>query len=289
VVVLLTLLALDGALRPAPIHAHGAPVMLDFWGDFGRRTARCQRVIGSSAAACGLRAWIVRRDCALGGLYGSPCDQQAADAAIEAVHVKTANAVGAACSESQALTLMFLGQYEAQTDAVRFCRELETAAVSAVFLPLPVDGTDVSVSVRDCVAGAALVTTKLLHRAFGSRQRLLDRIALFSFSPRTKRDMLAASTAAISRDATALEAVIAPSCSADAFGQTFGRSPAAFLAQIASRADCLSGRTYAQGGILCPPAQCGNGMREPPDEQCDDGNLTDGDGCSAQCTSESPN
>ncbi|MBX5481141.1 MAG: DUF4215 domain-containing protein [Myxococcaceae bacterium] len=32
---------------------------------------------------------------------------------------------------------------------------------------------------------------------------------------------------------------------------------------------------------------CGNGVREPP-EQCDDGNLLDGDGCSAGCTNEVP-
>ncbi|HEY5933264.1 MAG TPA: DUF4215 domain-containing protein [Kofleriaceae bacterium] len=36
-----------------------------------------------------------------------------------------------------------------------------------------------------------------------------------------------------------------------------------------------------------PPPACGNGVLED-DEQCDDGNTTSGDGCSATCTTEPP-
>jgi cysteine-rich repeat protein len=32
------------------------------------------------------------------------------------------------------------------------------------------------------------------------------------------------------------------------------------------------------------PPRCGNGIVEPPDEECDDGNETDGDGCDTDCT-----
>ena len=36
------------------------------------------------------------------------------------------------------------------------------------------------------------------------------------------------------------------------------------------------------------PVVCGNGIAQGPTEQCDDGNLGDGDGCSATCTIEPP-
>ena len=51
----------------------------------------------------------------------------------------------------------------------------------------------------------------------------------------------------------------------------------------------LAGTTYAQGGVVCPPPVCGNGMLEGDalrEEECDDGNLTPGDGCSATCAHE---
>lgn len=37
-----------------------------------------------------------------------------------------------------------------------------------------------------------------------------------------------------------------------------------------------------------PPPVCGDGIVEDG-EQCDDGNLTDGDGCSCECVNENPN
>ena len=80
-------------------------------------------------------------------------------------------------------------------------------------------------------------------------------------------------------------------CSEADFTTVYGRDSATFLDTIASRADCLAGGTYAQGGVLCPPQACGNGMLEigsltQIDEECDDGNVVDGDGCSASCMRE---
>jgi cysteine-rich repeat protein len=286
IVLLLGLAAACEAATPALLHAHGMPVSLDFWGAFGRRTARCQRVIGAAAASCALRAWEIQRTCQVGALFGTPCDQDAARAAIEAVRTAAVSTVGAACTENQTLTLTFLGIFEAQSDVVSFCRAFEAASVSAVLRPIPDDPAAASPTLRACVEAAAFATSKLAHGAFVSHQYLLDRIALLSFSPPKKRAMVAASKTAIGSDAARLASMMAKSCTAQEFSQTYGRDPAAFLAQIASRADCLAGRTYAQGGILCPAPECGNGMQELPDEDCDDGNVVSGDGCSATCTRE---
>ena len=283
--------ALCGPLADRPVRAHGVPTPLDFWGAFGRRIARCQRVIGRSAAVCGMNAWKIRRDCHLAELNGLSCDEAAADAAVEAARTSAINAVGNACTEQQVLTLVFLGTYEAESDIVSFCRQLEDAAVSAVFLPVPADPATATPEARACLASTAWATTKLLGTSFESRQQLLDRIALDSYPLPQKHAMVAASTASIAGNATALQSLMDPTCPADAFARTYGRDRATFFSQIASRADCLAGRTYAQGGILCPPAVCGNGMQEinnvmQQDEECDDGNLVDGDGCSSTCMRE---
>ena len=84
---------------------------------------------------------------------------------------------------------------------------------------------------------------------------------------------------------------MAKGCSNDEFTAAYGRDAATFLGTIASRADCLAGGTYAQGGVVCPLQVCGNGMLEigsltQIDEECDDGNVIDGDGCSASCMRE---
>ncbi len=278
--------ALCNALTPSPLRAHGVPVPLDFWGAFGRRVARCQRIIGRSAAVCGLRAWNARQTCQLAVLRGLPCDEDTVQSTVEAARLAAVDAVRAACTEQQAVTLVFLGTFEAGSDVVAFCRDLDVAAVSAVFRPVPEDPTAAPPEVARCIDAAALATTKLLRSAFDSRQALLDRIALGSFSPTRKDAMLADSTAAIGSAAAALQAQMSSTCSADEFTRTYGIDPTVFFGLIASRADCLAGKTYTQGGVLCPAAQCGNGMLERPEEECDDANLTDADGCSATCARE---
>ena len=265
--------------------AHGVPTAFDFWGAFGRRLASCQRVIGRNAAVCGLQSWAAREACVLGTLEGTACDQNAADAAIETDRINAINAVGAACSDEQAATLVFNSKSEAESDVANFCRDLENAAVSAVFLPLPSDPTTASTEVRRCVEATAWATTKLLRASFESRQILLDRIALESFSPMQKHVMLGDSTSEIAQDSAELQTLIAAGCPPALFTQVYGRDPATFFALMATRADCLGGRAYAQGGVLCPASVCGNGMQEPG-EDCDDGNLIDGDGCSPTCMRE---
>jgi cysteine-rich repeat protein len=284
----LVLAALCTGLLPDPAHAHGPPTPLNFWGAFGRRVGRCQRIIGRAAALCALRAWDARRECMLTTMQGGTCDEDATDAAIEAARLDAVDTVDDGCTDQQALMLVFLGRFEAEQDVIRFCRQLEDAAASAVFRPLAGDAP-ASPLVRRCVASAALATTKLLRRSFDARQQLLDRIAVGSFAPARKQAMLAESTTAIGSHAAALRLTTAATCSDGDFTAVYGRDTPTFLSLIASRADCLAGTTYAQGGVVCPSPVCGNGMLEGDalrEEECDDGNLTPGDGCSATCAHE---
>ena len=284
----LVLAALCTVLHADLVHAHGAPTKLDFWGAFGRRVGRCQRIIGRAAAVCALRAWDAQRTCMLTAMNGGTCDEEATDATIEAARLDAVDTVDDGCTNAQALTLVFLGKFEAEQDVIRFCRQLEDAAVSAVFRPLAGNAPAAPV-VRRCVASAALATTKLLRHAFDSRQQLLDRIAVGSFAPARKQAMLGASTAAIGGHAETLRLGMTDTCPVEDFIDVYGADTPTFLALIASRADCLAGTTYAQGGVLCPAPVCGNGMVEGnalSEEECDDANLTPGDGCSATCTRE---
>lgn len=286
---LMVAVAASGAIiataLPRVAAAHGVPIQLEFWGPFGRATAACQHAIAAGASVCATRTWRARRDCLAREMAGEPCDRTALTAALESFRLAAVSHVQASCTAQQVVTLVFLDLFEAANDAVTFCRDLDTAAVSAVTLPVPADPASATAEVRACVASAANVTSSLLPRAFVSRRRLFDRLAQTGFSPPRKRAMVAASTAFIARTAAALERTLAKDCSPAAFVRTYGRSPATFLATMAGRADCLAGQVYAQAGVVCPAPECGNGMRENG-ERCDDGNVADGDGCSARCTLE---
>ena len=83
-----------------------------------------------------------------------------------------------------------------------------------------------------------------------------------------------------------LSAVVAQRCPDSDFQAVYHRSTATLLEAIGQRADCLAGALYVQNGVLCPAPVCGNGLKEVG-EQCDDGNLVNGDGCSSKCTLES--
>ena len=216
-------IALCIAATPSRSAAHGTPVPLDSWGPFGRTNARCQRYIASSAAACALQAWQLHHACLESQLDGQGCDQAAVTAQIEALRVGAAGGVQAACSANEVMNLVFLGVFDAANDAVTFCRELDTAAVSAVTLPLPADPALATDEVRTCVRAAADATTHLLHRAFRSRQRLLDRLAQTGYSPRRKTTMVARSSASVESDAAQLETSLTAVCPADAFLRTYGR------------------------------------------------------------------
>jgi cysteine-rich repeat protein len=270
---------------PAPAAAHGTPTPLAFWGGFGAPTARCQQAIGRIAAECALHVWQIRRECLDRELRGLVCDHDAENAAVDAAKINASSSVASACTEQQVANLVFLGVYEASSDVVTFCRELDHAATSAVTFPLPADPSAANADLRQCVSGTSHATTSLLHQAFVSRERVLDRIALGSFAPAAKNRMVTRSNARIASVAALLDATLRATCPPDAFARAYGRSSADLLAAIATRADCLAGRAYAQDRFTCPPSVCGNAMVEAG-ETCDDGNTVSGDGCDAQCQRE---
>jgi cysteine-rich repeat protein len=276
------LLVASSVLYGGPASGHGEPAALAFWGDFGLALARCQREIGVASASCGQQAWRIRRDCRLLALGGGTCDVAADDDAVEAVRRQATDRIPPVCSATQIQQLRFVDVREAQQDVIRFCRDLENAAVSAVFRPVPADPTGLSSVERTCIAAAAQSATKLLHVSFRSREHLLDRIAQRAFSPARKRQMLDASSLEIAGRSAQLASEQANRCPAPAFAALYGVDVTTFLATIASRGDCLGGDSYAQAGVLCPLPQCGNGMREPG-EDCDDANVEDGDACPATC------
>jgi cysteine-rich repeat protein len=202
---------------------------------------------------------------------------------VQPIRLAAQDRVTSNCSTQQVSILQFLGTSEAGIDVNTFCRELQTAATSVLTDPLPA-GPGTAEQIR-CVDRTLRMAGKLFSQSFAARERLLDRIALGVYSPTAKRAMRDASTAEIARTATALQGEIDAVCPPSLFADLFRQSSAAVMSSLATRADCLAGQTYAQGGLLCPLAVCGNRMIEH-NEECDDGNTTDGDGCSADCASE---
>ena len=259
------------------------PVALEYWGDFPPQVAACQRTIGSAGAACGLQTWRLERACAMANVSGVGCDTALLASQEQSIRLAAEDRVTASCTTQQVSLLQFLGTFEAGVDVNTFCRELKSAATSVLVDPLP--PRPLAADELECVDRTLRMAGKLFSMSFESRQRLLNRIALGSYSPPRKRQMVATSSAAIAATAADLQHELDAVCPATMFAGLFHQSAADVMTKLSTRADCLAGQTYAQGGLLCPLSTCGNLMVEH-NEECDDGNTVSGDGCSADCYSE---
>ena len=265
--------------------AHLMPIPIAFWGGFDSTAAECQRVVGAVAARCGLTAWSARNACMTAQAGGGQCDVGAADTAVGQAHQDALDTADGVCAGADLTALNFNLSLDVNLDIDTFCNELENAAVSAVYFPAlranrlqPVD-----TSTQACMRVTGRTTTTLLAFAFRTIRRTLDRIACEHLTPTQKLDRLAQAAASIAHAEVVLGTRLASMC--PAFSSLYHRDAGAFLTAIGARYMCLAGSTYVQDAVLCPAAVCGNGIREGT-EQCDDGNLVAGDGCSPSCTVE---
>jgi len=282
------LAALCATLPGREAHGHGLALPFAFWGNFSPPAAHCQRLLGLAAARCGLAAIQARNACLLPLINGGACDDTAVLDQVQRAHLKELDLVDLQCTSPEAQALGFLLKFEAQTDLDTFCHAVEDAVVSGVYGPVLVDGVVLfpDPTAQRCVDAMARAATRLLQFAFRARRHALDRIASRAVDPSAKQRDVDRSTARIARLYDDLVAQIALGCPESDFAAVYGRSAATLLTAIGQRADCLAGAVYVQNAIVCPTPVCGNGLKESG-EQCDDGNLANGDGCSSRCILES--
>ncbi len=273
----------------SPVSAHSGAVPLTFWGDnFTSSDARCQLEVGAGASTCGFGAWTIRRDCRLLELDGGVCDEDADDAAVEALRLGVFQGdINPACQKANLANLGFLDAQDIQFDVVTFCRELETAAVSVVFNPFFTAGSadDLDDTQKECIRGFAAVATKAFRYHFRLRKSVLDRIANRRRSARTKNSDVDDADASVDGANQTLRTALLQRCGEEDFRALYGFGTERAVELVASRSACLTTRTYPVEAYECPLAVCGNGMRET-NERCDDGNNDSGDGCSATCQIE---
>lgn len=274
--------------RQGVVHAHKAPIPLAIWGiDLDAAEAACQRAISRGIERCGQDVWRARSTCVLAQLNGESCDTSGVADEISQAHASAITFAERACDGVDLAPLGF-SLLDIDLDIDSFCLQLHDATVSNVF-GIVLDGEAVRVvdeHTRQCVVATARATTRLLSVAFRLRRRTFDRIAskqVHPLSPAQKLRLVDQSTARIGTVRAALENQIATEC--PDFATVYQRSVTAVLTSIAQRGDCLSGSAYTQDAVLCPQPVCGNGVLEPL-EQCDDGNLIDGDGCRHGCMLE---
>jgi cysteine-rich repeat protein len=266
-------------------YGHGAPADLSVWGGFNPQVTRCQRSIARAATLCASRALLARSSCSAAQLRGEACDQTALDAAVQSARQRARDAVTRDCAQEQLLTLRYVDLADAQSDVINVCRQLDTAAVSAAFAPASFGGTIAAMEGDEqaCVAATARATSALLRYAMRARQRALDQIAATVMEPAAKTALVARSALSIGRARALLQRRVDAACPTPTFADLYGQNSEMLLGRIAGRADCLAESVYVQNAVVCPPAECGDGMHIVPDEECDDGNDYDGDGCRVDC------
>jgi cysteine-rich repeat protein len=268
-------------------YGHGLALPFAFWGNFSPPAAHCQRLLGAAGARCGLAAIKAHNDCYLALIDGAPCEITAVPDLIQRAHLKQLDFIDRLCTTPEAQALGFLLKFEAQTDLDTFCRTVEATVVSGIYGPLSNGGSigSPNATQQRCVDATARVAVRLLAYAFRDRRLTLDRIASRPVEPSEKQRELDSSTTRIARFENAVEGAVASRCPDSDFQTVYHRDAATLLHAISQRADCLAGAMYVQSGVVCPAPVCGNGLIEAG-EQCDDGNLTNGDGCSSHCTLE---
>ncbi len=263
------------------VEAHGGPVSLTFWGNYGSAVSACQRTIGQAAAACGLRALQVRQDCRLADLFGAGCDSAAVDAAIQAARAAARARVRAECIDPEVQTLGYIDRAEAITDVINICRDLDSAGASASLGALrEIDAADAA-----CVRATTKATGNLLDIAIANWRTALDRIATLNLSREGKESRVALGRSRVRRAIEAAVQAVGRDCVDPTFEQLYLRSAASHFANVAALADCFAGAVYVQDAVVCPAPTCGNGIEEKG-EDCDDGNVEIGDGCSDICRDE---
>ncbi len=282
--------ALTLTCAAAAVHAHGDPLPLSAWGDFGAGTAHCQRALGQAVARCADEIFAAHRACIEPQLRGEPCNLNARSLAIRTARARVLERIEAACTDTDATRLQFLGVHEALADATSTCRQLEKELFTAVYGPALVGDFDeppvvaeVTPDTAACLHAAADRAVDLLRVTTREQRSALDRIAAHALPLDGKTaviDRFHARAAGASAHAARRTAA---GCAAATFTAIYGRSIDTFAADLAARAECLAAGVYVQDALVCPAAVCGNGMEELG-EDCDDGNTDDTDACRNDCT-----
>jgi cysteine-rich repeat protein len=274
------------ASRPPAAYAHGQALPFAFWGDFPSAAARCQEVLAYAATRCANRVWKYHTDCFEALLDGNVCGVSVVVDPVQRAHLDSLNIIDVLCTSPEAQALGFLLKYEAQTDMNNFCYAVENALVSAVYAPV-MNGHPPDERTRTCVEATARATTKLWRFAVRARRHALDEVARRSMSPGEKQMQIDASSMRIDNLQALIRKRLEAECATTDFAVTYHHDDGELLTLVAQRADCLAAAVYVQSAVFCPQPVCGNGMQEAG-EQCDDGNVVDGDGCSGQCILERP-
>ena len=273
------------APRPPVAYAHGQALPFAFWGDFPAAAARCQSVLAYAATRCANRVWKFHTDCFDALLDGNVCGVSVVVDPVQGAHLDSLNVIDVLCTSPEAQALGFLLKYEAQTDMNNFCYAVENALVSVVYGPV-MNGHPPDDRTRTCVEAMARATTKLWRFAVRARRHALDEIARRNMAPSDKQVLIDESSMLVENLQALIQKRLEAVCATTDFTATYHHDDSELLKLVGQRADCLAAAVYVQNAVFCPLPVCGNGMQEVG-EQCDDGNLGDGDGCSSHCTLES--
>ncbi len=267
-------------LWPVVAAGHGARLPLADWGPFAPALLSCHRELHRAAVRCARLSWLAQQRCLERRLAGQACSQSATNADLAAARRQALDSLDRHCSERQLQDLSFLGSFDAQADLIDACRTLPSAAASIAYGLYPPES--LSPPQRTCVAYVGPRLGDLVQAVGPIWHATLDRIAARGGSAGERQDHLARAQARVQHKAEFVLAGARTACGDALLQQIYGRDFTSLVADLTGLAACPNARTCVQDGLLCPDPVCGNAIRESG-EDCDDGNVTDGDGCPSTC------
>lgn len=217
--------------------------------------------------------------CANANLAGADCQID-----TSATQLRTTRLIADHCTANHLRILGFQSLQEAQLDLTKSCTEQSEAIQSLLYGPAMFSGdVEAGPEGRDrCLRTVSRYGFKIARTALRERTRALDRIAAGDYTMPQRQQMLADAETKIAALRDSALNMIRSKCSDAEFSGSYGMSFSDFSGRLTSRSDCVAAAGHVVNAVACPVPVCGNAVKEA-DEECDDGNDSNGDACTPEC------
>lgn len=236
-----------GLLAPRGAYAHGAPIMIDFYGPFSAGATKCLRRITLEGKRCARETYAAHRRCMDEEIQGRTCDRTQRDIDLDNTMGKALSAVERECTGGQITEVGLITYTDARSDMRQFCLRAQDIAEHTYYPAENMPGDPMRIR---CALLAAELNEKVFLRTLHLKGQALDRIGV-RFLTRTQKLKLL-SHAAKRIGITRANAMAKFTAECPDFETIYNRSLGDYTTAVEQSGDCALSFLYVQNVVLCP-------------------------------------